>query len=178
MLQPPPTVFKKQPLNVSTVDLEDMPQASQKRTAESHLSERTKIATEEEISHWLMKSEPESQFENGIDVKFGVKDLKECPDQTACWDGVRNYQARNFLRDKMKKPSCHKVLFYHSNTKQTGICAICEVAKKGYVDQTQFDPKDPHYDKKSTKEEPRWYMVDVKFRRMTQRFIPPLPPLW
>ncbi|WAR03497.1 THYN1-like protein [Mya arenaria] len=152
---------KRGPVEISE-NVENFPAAGKK----------VKVATkapdeeEEEISHWLMKSEPESRFENGIDVKFGVEDLKECPDQTACWDGVRNYQARNFLRDKMKKG--HQVFFYHSNTKQPGICAICEVAKEGYVDHTQFDPKDPHYDK----EEPRWYMVDVKFRRMTQRYIP------
>ncbi|KAL4224832.1 Thymocyte nuclear protein 1 [Mactra antiquata] len=123
-----------------------------------------------EYCHWLMKSEPDSRLEKGIDVKFGIEDLKTCPDQTACWDGVRNYQARNFMRDQMKLG--HKVFFYHSNTKEPGIVAICEVVKESYVDHTQFDSKDPHYDETSKKDNPRWYMVDVKYKRMLKRFVP------
>lgn len=123
----------------------------------------------EKITHWLMKSEPESRFEKGIDVKFGIEDLKKAPDQTACWDGVRNYQARNFMRDQMKVG--HKVFFYHSNTKVPGCVAVCEVAKEAYVDHTQFDAKDPHFDKSANPDNPRWFMVDVKFQRMLKRYI-------
>ncbi|KAK3101076.1 hypothetical protein FSP39_000772, partial [Pinctada imbricata] len=121
-------------------------------------------------THWLMKSEPESRFENGIDVKFGIEDLKDCEDQTACWDGVRNYQARNFMRDQMKIGQ--KAYFYHSNCKEPGIAGICKIVKESYPDHTQFDKKDPHYDSKAKKDNPTWYMVDVKFVRMMKRFIP------
>ncbi|KAH3887518.1 thymocyte nuclear protein 1-like [Dreissena polymorpha] len=133
------------------------------------VKEKTRPSSEEEYRHWLMKSEPESRYENGVDVRFGIEDLKSCPDQTACWDGVRNYQARNFMRDKMRKGD--EVFFYHSNTKKPGICGICEVVRESYVDHTQFDSKDPHYDRTAKRDNPRWYMVDVKFKRMTRRFV-------
>ncbi|CAM4612307.1 thymocyte nuclear protein 1 [Lepidochelys kempii] len=120
-------------------------------------------------SHWLMKSEPESRFEKGVDVKFGIEDLKAQPNQTACWDGVRNYQARNFMRD-MKVGQ--EAFFYHSNCKEPGIAGIIKIVKEAYPDHTQFDKKDPHYDSSSTKENPKWSMVDVQFVRMTERFIP------
>ncbi|XP_038051514.1 thymocyte nuclear protein 1-like isoform X2 [Patiria miniata] len=120
-------------------------------------------------TRWLMKSEPESRIEKGVDVKFGLEDLKKEPDQTACWDGVRNYQARNFLRDQMKVG--HLAFFYHSNTKVPGIAGIIKITKEGYVDHTQFDKKDPHYDSSSTKDNPRWFMVDVKYICDTKRFI-------
>uniref|UniRef100_A0A8C6WIR3 Thymocyte nuclear protein 1 n=1 Tax=Neogobius melanostomus TaxID=47308 RepID=A0A8C6WIR3_9GOBI len=88
--------------------------------------------TAPEYSHWLMKSEPESRFENGIDVKFGIEDLKALPDQTGCWDGVRNYQARNFMR-QMKEG--HLAFFYHSNCKEPGVAGLMKV-----------DPFDPYQD--------------------------------
>lgn len=119
--------------------------------------------------HWLLKSEPESRIEKGVDVKFGVSELKASPEQTACWDGVRNYQARNNMI-AMKKGQ--KAFFYHSNCKVPGIAAIIEIAKESYVDHTQFDKRDPHYDPKSSKDNPRWKMVDVKFVRDLERFIP------
>lgn len=128
-----------------------------------------KISTEL-YCHWLMKSEPESRFENGIDVKFSIEDLKQCENQTACWDGVRNYQARNFMRDQMKIG--HDMFFYHSNCKEPGIAGICQIVRESYPDHTQFDSKDPHYDSSSKKDNPRWFMVDVKFVRMLNRFIP------
>ncbi|XP_063401429.1 thymocyte nuclear protein 1-like isoform X1 [Mytilus trossulus] len=124
----------------------------------------------ESYSHWIMKSEPESRFENGVDLKFGIEDLKKCKNQTDCWDGVRNYQARNFMRDQMKIG--HKVFFYHSNCKEPGIAGICKIVKESYVDHTQFDSKDPHFDRSAKKDAPKWYMVDVKFERMLKRFIP------
>ncbi|XP_074833063.1 thymocyte nuclear protein 1 [Carettochelys insculpta] len=120
-------------------------------------------------SHWLMKSEPESRFEKGVDVKFGIEDLKAQPYQTACWDGVRNYQARNFMRDMQVG---QEAFFYHSNCKEPGIAGIIKIVKEAYPDHTQFDKKSPHYDSSSTKENPKWSMVDVQFERMMKRFIP------
>uniref|UniRef100_A0A8D0EBP0 Thymocyte nuclear protein 1 n=1 Tax=Salvator merianae TaxID=96440 RepID=A0A8D0EBP0_SALMN len=120
-------------------------------------------------AHWLMKSEPESRFEKGVDVKFGIEDLKAQPNQTACWDGIRNYQARNFLKDMRTGQTA---FFYHSNCKEPGIVGIIKIVKEAYPDHTQFDKKEPHYDASSTKEKPKWYMVDVQFVRMTKRFIP------
>ncbi|XP_058049984.1 thymocyte nuclear protein 1 [Ahaetulla prasina] len=120
-------------------------------------------------THWLMKSEPESRFQKGVDVKFGIEDLKAQPNQTACWDGVRNYQARNFLRD-MKVGE--DAFFYHSNCKEPGIAGIIKIVKEAYPDHTQFEKSNPHYDASSTKEDPKWSMVDVQFVRMTHRFIP------
>lgn len=103
-------------------------------------------------NYWLVKSEP--------DV-FGIDDLMAAPKQTTHWDGVRNYQARNTLRDQMKKGD--KVLYYHSNAEPSAVVGIVEVVKIGYPDHTAFDPADPHYDAKSTPEKPTWYMVDVRF---------------
>ena len=101
-----------------------------------------------EYTHWLMKSEPDSRFEKGIDMKFGIDDLIACPDSTSCWDGVRNYSARNFMR-AMKVGQ--QAFFYHSNTKPPGIIGVVDIVKESYVDHTQFDSKDPHYDPKSSK---------------------------
>ncbi|XP_051717572.1 thymocyte nuclear protein 1 [Ctenopharyngodon idella] len=119
-------------------------------------------------SHWLMKSEPESRIENGVDVKFGIEDLKALPNQTGCWDGVRNYQARNFMRD-MKVGQ--QAFFYHSNCKEPGIAGLMKIVKESYVDHTQFDKKDAHYDPSSKADNPKWSMVDVQFERMAKRFI-------
>ena len=92
-------------------------------TAKKHKTEKEKTPPLKECNwtHWLMKSEPESRFENGIDVKFGLEDLKKEPEQTACWDGVRNYQARNFM---MQMKTTQKAFFYHSNCKPPGILLI------------------------------------------------------
>ncbi|XP_040902247.1 thymocyte nuclear protein 1 [Toxotes jaculatrix] len=122
-----------------------------------------------EYSHWLMKSEPESRFENGIDVKFGIEDLKALPNQTSCWDGVRNYQARNFMR-QMKEGQT--AFFYHSNCKEPGIAGVLKIVKEAYVDHTQFDKKDVHYDPSSKPDNPKWSMVDVQYQRMMKRFLP------
>ncbi len=103
------------------------------------------------MNYWLVKSEPEA---------FSFDDLLKSPRQTTCWDGVRNYQARNTLRDLMKKGD--RVFYYHSNAEPTGIVGIGEVVKEGYPDHTAFDPKDMHYDPKSTKDAPTWFMVDLK----------------
>uniref|UniRef100_A0A8D0KWF7 Thymocyte nuclear protein 1 n=1 Tax=Strix occidentalis caurina TaxID=311401 RepID=A0A8D0KWF7_STROC len=110
-----------------------------------------------------------SRLEKGVDVKFSIDDLKAQPNQTTFWDGVRNYQARNFLR-AMKLGQ--QAFFYHSNCKEPGIVGIVKIVKEAYPDHTQFDQKDPHYDSSSRKENPKWSMVDVQFVRMTKRFIP------
>lgn len=112
------------------------------------------------MTHWLMKSEP--------DV-FGIEHLEKMPKQTEHWDGVRNYQARNFMRDQMKKGD--RVFFYHSNTDEPGIVGIAEVVREGYPDHTAFDPQNKYYDPTSTQDNPRWYMVDVKFVRRLKRNI-------
>ncbi|NWW59495.1 THYN1 protein, partial [Ifrita kowaldi] len=136
-----------------------------KKKASESGGEESKIT----YCHWLLKSEPESRLEKGMDVKFSIDDLKAQPNQTTCWDGVRNYQARNFLRS-MKLGQ--QAAFYHSNCKEPGIVAIVEIVKEAYPDHTQFDKKHLYYDSTSKKENPKWSMVDVQFVRMTKRFIP------
>jgi len=112
------------------------------------------------MNYWLMKSEP--------DV-FGINDLYNKPNQTEHWDGVRNYQARNMMRDAMKIGD--QVFFYHSNCDEPGIVGIMEVVKEGYPDFTAFDPDDSHFDPKSDPVNPRWMMVDVKFVKTLSRTI-------
>jgi predicted RNA-binding protein with PUA-like domain len=112
------------------------------------------------MNYWLMKSEPDA---------FSIDDLKACPKKTEPWDGVRNYQARNMMRDQMKKGDL--IFFYHSNCKVPGIVGIAEVVKEGYPDHTAFDPEAKYYDPKSDPDNPRWYMVDVKFKRKLKRTI-------
>ena len=112
------------------------------------------------MGYWLMKSEP--------DV-FGVDDLMKAKGKTDTWDGVRNYQARNMMRDDMKKGDL--VFFYHSNCKEPGIAGIMKVAHEGYPDHTAFDPQEKYYDAKSDPDNPRWFMVDVKHVRKLKRVI-------
>lgn len=104
--------------------------------------------------YWLVKTEP--------DV-FSWDNLKKSKNQTTYWDGVRNYQARNFLRDEMKKGDL--VLFYHSNAEPLAVMGVCEVVKEGYPDHTQFDPDNNHYDPKADPKNPTWFMVDVKLKK-------------
>jgi predicted RNA-binding protein with PUA-like domain len=111
-------------------------------------------------AYWLMKSEP--------DV-FGIDHLKAMPRKTEHWDGVRNYQARNMMRDQMKKGD--QVFFYHSNCDEPGIVGLAEVVKAGYPDHTAFDPEAKYYDPKGDPDNPRWYMVDVKYKRHLKRNI-------
>jgi predicted RNA-binding protein with PUA-like domain len=105
------------------------------------------------MNYWLMKSEP--------DV-FSFEDLKACIKQTEPWDGIRNYQARNFMRDDMQIGDL--ILFYHSNTNPPGVAGIAEVASKPYPDPTAFDKKSKYYDPKSDPKNPRWILVDVRFK--------------
>jgi len=112
------------------------------------------------MKYWLMKSEPS---------EFGIDDLIAMPGQTEHWDGVRNYQARNMMRDDMKIGN--QVFFYHSNCAEPGIVGIMEVVKESYPDFTAFDPDDKHFDPKSDPDNPRWFMVDIKFVRKLSRTI-------
>jgi len=112
------------------------------------------------MAYWLMKSEPSV---------FGIDDLKAKPQRTSFWDGVRNYQARNFMRDSMKKGD--KVFFYHSSCPEPGIVGIATVAREAYPDPTAFDSKSPYYDPKSDPQKPIWMGVDVKFVRRFKRVI-------
>lgn len=112
------------------------------------------------MNYWLMKSEPEA---------FSIDDLARAPKKTTCWDGVRNYQARNMLRDEMKKGDL--AFFYHSNCEVPGIVGAVEIAREGYPDHTAFDPDDHHFDPKSDPENPRWYMVDVKLKKKFPRVV-------
>ena len=112
------------------------------------------------MNYWLMKSEP---------AAFGIDDLASRPHQTEHWDGVRNYQARNLMRDGMKRGD--QVFFYHSNCPTPGIVGIARIAREAYPDHTAFDPANPHYDPASTADNPRWLMVDVQFVRRLKRTI-------
>ena len=116
------------------------------------------------MNYWLLKSEPES---------FSIDDLAAAPKQTATWDGVRNFQARNMLRDSMKKGD--QAFFYHSSCEVPGIAGIVSVVKEGYPDKTADDPSHHHYDDKNRGQgssgEPRWYVVDVKLVRKFKRLI-------
>ena len=112
------------------------------------------------MRYWLVKSEP--------DV-FSFADLQAAPKKTTHWDGVRNYQARNTLRDEMKQGD--RCFYYHSNAEPSGIAGICEVVREGYPDHTAFDKKDPHHDPKSKADAPTWYMVDVKAVKPFPRLI-------
>ena len=112
------------------------------------------------MQFWLMKSEP--------DV-FGIDHLRAEKNKTDHWDGIRNYQARNFMRDDMKKGDL--VFFYHSNCDEPGVVGIMEIVKQAYVDHTQFDDKEKYFDPKSKPDNPRWLMVDVKFKEKFKQTI-------
>ena len=110
------------------------------------------------MQYWLMKSEPS---------EYSIDHLKR--DKVEHWDGVRNYQARNMMRDQMKKGDL--AFLYHSNCDEIGIVGVMTVHKESYPDHTAFDPKDKHYDPKSDLDKPRWFMVDVKYKRKMKRVI-------
>ncbi len=110
------------------------------------------------MNHWLMKSEPDA---------FSIDDLKR--KKREAWDGVRNYQARNFMRDGMRPGD--KVFFYHSNCAVPGIVGVAEVATDAYPDPSQFDPKSRYFDPGSSRDNPRWMLVDVKFAKKLKRTI-------
>lgn len=107
--------------------------------------------------YWLMKSEP---------AEASIDDLAAAPGQVLPWTGVRNYQARNFMRDAMRVGD--GVLFYHSSCAQPGIAGLAEVASATAPDPTQFDPTSPYFDAKATRERPRWLQLDIRLRRKTR----------
>jgi len=110
------------------------------------------------MAYWLMKSEPDA---------YSIDDLKR--DRREPWDGIRNYQARNMMRDDMKIGD--KVFFYHSNCKVVGVVGVMKVASKPYPDPTQFDPESNYYDPKSNPDDPRWCLVDVAYVKKLKRTI-------
>jgi predicted RNA-binding protein with PUA-like domain len=112
------------------------------------------------MNYWMLKTEPGT---------FGIDDLARLPKQTASWDGVRNFQARNMLRDLFKKGD--EAFFYHSSCAVPGIVGTVRIARSGYPDETAFNPKHHHYDAGSNAKEPRWFAVDVKLTRKFDRVI-------
>ncbi len=111
-------------------------------------------------NYWLMKSEPDT---------FSIEDLQNAPSQTTSWEGVRNYQARNFMRDKFRVGDL--AFFYHSSCKVPAIVGMMEVIRTGEPDKTAWDPKSPYFDPKSTHASPRWYLVDLKLK---EKFTSPI----
>lgn len=105
------------------------------------------------MAYWLFKSEPDT---------FSLDDLARSPGQVTAWEGVRNYQARNFLRDEVRLGD--EAYFYHSSCKEPGIAGVVEVVRAAYPDYSAFDPNSPYFDPKSTPQTPRWFAVDVKFK--------------
>ncbi len=112
------------------------------------------------MHYWLMKSEPDA---------FSIEDLAKRPKQTEPWDGVRNYQVRNWLRDSMKPGDL--AFFYHSSCKTPGIAGIVEIITAGYPDTTAFDPQSPYFDAKGDPKNPRWFRVDVRLVKKFARII-------
>ena len=115
------------------------------------------------MRYWLMKSEPD---------EFSIDDLARSPAQTTPWVGVRNYQARNFMRDAMRVGD--HAFFYHSSCAEPGIAGIVEIARPAYPDATQFDPESPYFDAKATRDAPRWVHVDVRLVRKTPLITLPM----
>jgi len=113
------------------------------------------------MHYWLMKTEPEV---------FSIDDFLTRPRQTEGWNGVRNFEARNLMRDRMKVGD--RVIIYHSNATPSGAAGVAEIASAAYPDPGQFDPTDEYYDEKSTPENPRWLQVDVKFVKKFRRLVP------
>lgn len=113
------------------------------------------------MSWWLMKTEPDA---------FSIDDLKNGPAKTTIWDGVRNYQARNFMRDEMKKGD--QVFIYHSSCAEVGIVGEAVVVKERFPDPTQFDESSRYFDAKATVEKPRWFTVSIKYKAKYKKVIP------
>lgn len=111
--------------------------------------------------YWLMKTEPSS---------YSIQDLAADKRQTTFWDGVRNYQARNYMRDEMKLGD--KVLVYHSNADPPAVAGVATIVRESYPDHTSWDPDNKHYDPKSTAQNPRWFMVDIKLEQIFHKPIP------
>ncbi len=113
------------------------------------------------MRYWLMKSEPDT---------FGIDDLAAAPKQTTSWEGVRNYQARNMLRDDMAAGDL--AFFYHSSCPEPGVAGVMEVVRAGYPDASAWNRRSPYYDAKSTENKPLWYTVDVRLQLRATRLLP------
>ncbi|KAJ3172117.1 Thymocyte nuclear protein 1 [Geranomyces variabilis] len=159
-------------IDASPPSANSAPPATTKTKAKAKGESRTAelVAHDDESGphYWLIKAEPDTRLERGVDVRFSIDDLEA--KGTSSWDGVRNYEARNIMRDRMKVGD--QCFFYHSSCKIPGIAGIAEVVKEAYPDYTAFDESHPYYDSKSSKDNPKWMMVDVKFVRKLRRFIP------
>ncbi|KAK7567524.1 PUA-like domain-containing protein, partial [Phyllosticta paracitricarpa] len=153
----------------------------EKPTAAKSKAETSSTAIERDpdtgIAHWLMKAEPESRIENGVDVKFSIDDLAAATEPEA-WDGVRNHVAKNNMMS-MKKGDL--AFFYHSNCKTPGIAGIMEIVEEAAPDESAFDSKHPYYDSKSSRDKPTWHCVKVAFcskfdhpERLTLNALKPL----
>lgn len=118
----------------------------------------TQLKNSSSPQYWLMKSEPNT---------YSISDLQK--DKTTFWDGVRNYQARNFMTNQMEKGDI--VFFYHSNAKPSGVVGIAEVSQKAVADSTAFDKESKYYDLKSSKEKPRWFCVEIKYKKTLKRMV-------
>tara|TARA_B100001248_G_scaffold241598_1_gene208395 strand:- start:67255 stop:67719 length:465 start_codon:yes stop_codon:yes gene_type:complete len=112
------------------------------------------------MNYWLFKSEPDT---------FSFDQLKASKNRTEAWDGVRNYQARNFMRDEVHCGDL--VLFYHSSCAQPGVVGLAEVVREAYPDHTSWDKQSDYYDPKSSQENPRWFMVDIKWKKQFPHFV-------
>lgn len=130
------------------------------KLSDASYNNKTTREIKKEMNYWLMKTEPEV---------YSIDDLKKAKNKTGHWDGVRNYQARNMMRDDMQKGD--QVFFYHSNCKEPGIVGIARVVKQAYPDYTAFDPAQKYFDPKSDPQNPRWFMVDVQYVRKLKRCI-------
>ncbi len=113
------------------------------------------------MGYWLLKTESDC---------FSIDDLANEKNRTTYWDGVRNYQARNFIRDEMKKGD--RVLLHHSSANPPGVVGVCSIVRDAYPDFTAFDSNEPHFDPKSKQDDPRWFMVDVKLEHKFKALIP------
>lgn len=173
-------IVKKRTRNkpTATPTTHPVPLSLSKRTAKKDTATPTPTSTgldnaeqhHEEPSYFLIKSEPESRIQDGHEMKFSIDDLVAEDNATTHWDGVRNYEARNIMREMHVED---RALFYHSNTKKSRPAIVGEVCvvRESYPDHTAFDEKDPHFDPKSDLQNPRWFMVDVKFVRKFDRHV-------
>ncbi|KAM0745621.1 DUF55-domain-containing protein, partial [Meredithblackwellia eburnea MCA 4105] len=117
---------------------------------------------------WLVKAEPDSRIVNGHDVAFSIDHFEK--GKVTSWEGVRNHQAKNYLKNQMKVG--HKALFYASNTKIPGVSGLAKIIKEGYPDHNAWDPKHPYYDSKTKKDDPTWFMCDLEFVSRLPHFVP------
>ncbi|KAI1973879.1 hypothetical protein LOZ53_003225 [Ophidiomyces ophidiicola] len=142
------------------------------RSIQANTKSNSNVKTKKDEStgartYWLMKAEPESRLEKGVDVKFSIDDLREAKEPEP-WDGVRNATARNHMRS-MKKGDL--ALFYHSNCKVPGIAGTMEIVQEHSIDESAFDPAHPYYDPKSSRDSPKWEVVHVQFRSKLKKLI-------